>query len=368
MKQLAIPYVFMRGGTSRGPYFRRDDLPTDLDALAKVLTTIIGSGHPFNINGIGGGTAVTTKVAMLSKSDDEWADIDYFFAQVAVEEEQVDYKPTCGNILSGVGAAAIELGLFTPTSEDSEIKIRAVNTGAQIVAKFKTPNNRVNYDGNQAIAGVPGTGAPISLNFMGTVGAATGAMLATGNTCDEIDGIQVTCIDVAMPVVIARAEDFGLSGYESAEELDNNREFFERMEAIRRKAGELMGMGDVSQSVTPKFAIVARPQHGGTVATRYFMPKKTHPSMAVTGAQAIAACTLLPGSVAEGVATRPAGTPPTITLEHASGTIDVIIDYTAAPSFMINSAGLVRTARKIADGYVYVDANLDWREDNNHAT
>ncbi len=360
MTQLAIPYVFMRGGTSRGPYFNRADLPQDLDHLTEVLIAAIGSGHALNIDGIGGGAAVTTKVAMLSKSEDEWADIDYFFAQVSVEDKSVDFKPTCGNILSGVGSAAIELGLFEAQGNMAEIKIHAVNTGAKVIAQVPCKGRYALYDGNQAIAGVPGTGAAINLSFMETVGSSTGAMLPSGNIRDRFDDIEVTCMDVAMPMVIAKASDFGLAGHESVSELDENKRFFERMEAIRIQAGKAMGMGDVSQSVTPKFGLLAKSENSD-IAARYFMPWKTHPSMAVTGAQCLAACALHPGSVADDLLDRSGSSPKKLTIEHASGVIDVVVEYQSQPEFKINSAGLVRTARKLADGHVYVPNKLSWK-------
>jgi len=358
MTQTAIPYLFMRGGTSRGPYFLREVLPTDLDALAKVLVAALGSGHPLNIDGIGGGAAVTTKVAMLSASEDDWADVDYFFAQVSVEDRLVDFKPTCGNILSGVGPAAIEMGLIAPTGNETEIRIRAVNTGARVIAKVQTPDGALTYEGDTQIAGAPGSSAPVLLSFMGVVGSSTGAFLPTGNLRDTIDGVEVTCMDVAMPVVIARATDFGLTGYESAQDLDDNRAFFERMEAIRVKAGKLMGMGDVAKSVTPKFGLLAPATNGGTVAARYFMPWNTHPTMAVTGAQCLASCALTPGSVADGLLMRPSVSPVEVVLEHPSGKIDVLVDYTCENGFTLNSAGLVRTARKLADGHVYIPSQI----------
>ncbi|NVK07204.1 MAG: 4-oxalomesaconate tautomerase [Marivivens sp.] len=358
MTQHAIPYVFMRGGTSRGPYFNRADLPEDLDQLAEVLLAVIGSGHKLNIDGIGGGAAVTTKVAMLSRASDDWADVDYFFAQVSVEDRLVDFKPTCGNILSGVGPAALEMGLVEPLGDVTEIKINAVNTGAKVVAKVQTPGGKLDYSGQTEIAGVPGTSAPVALNFMGVVGSSTGAFLPTGNLRDTIDGIEVTCMDVAMPLVIARAADFGLTGYETAEELDANRDFFARMEAIRIKAGAAMGMGDVSKSVTPKFGLLAPAKDGGTIATRYFMPWNTHPTMAVTGAQCLASCALTPGTVSDGLLDRPSTGPAEVILEHASGNIDVLVDFSNDDGFTLMSAGLVRTARKLADGHVYVPAEV----------
>lgn len=358
MTQTGIPYLFLRGGTSRGPYFDRADLPQDLDTLAEVLIAAVGAGHALNIDGIGGGAAVTTKVAMLSKSDDDWADIDYFFAQVAVEERQVDFKPTCGNILSGVGPAAIEMGMFDAEDGITTVNIHAVNTGARIVAKIQTPDRRVDYEGDAAIDGVPGTAAPIELAFMDVAGSVTGAFLPTGNLTDEIDGITVTCMDVAMPMVIARADAFGLTGYESSEELDANTDFFQRMEPLRIKAGALMGMGDVSKSVTPKFGLLAPASDGGTIATRYFMPWRTHPTMAVTGSQCLASCALTSGTVADGLLVRPDGSPVNVTLEHPSGTIDVLVDYRMNNGFEIISAGLLRTARKLAEGKLFVPSKV----------
>ncbi len=359
MIQKAIPYLFIRGGTSRGPYFRKADLPDDRATLSAVLTAVIGAGHPINIDGIGGGVAVTTKVAILSKSTDEWAEIDYFFAQVSVEDRQVDYKPTCGNMLSGVGPAALEMGLVEAAGEGTSIRIRAVNTGARIVAKVQTPQGQITYDGATAIDGVPGTAAPVELQFMDVVGGSTGALLPTGNLLDEIGGIQVTCMDVAMPMVIARAADFGLTGYESCAELDENRDFYERMEPIRIEAGRRMGLGDVHDSVTPKFGLLAPPHSGGAISARYFMPWRCHPSMAVTGSQCLASCALIPGTVAEGLALLPEGNPAHVVIEHASGQLEVIVDYSiAASQFELRSAGLIRTARKLASGDVFIPAHI----------
>ena len=355
MTQTAIPFVFMRGGTSRGPYLNRADLPQDEAALSDVLIAMLGSGHTLNIDGIGGGNAVTTKVAMLSRSEDDWADIDYFFAQVSVEEHNVDFKPTCGNILSGVGPAALEMGLIDATGPETTVKIRAVNTGARVVARVQTPDGPVSYDGEAAIDGVPGTAAPVSLQFMDTIGGATGAFLPTGNLIDTFDGVDVTCMDVAMPMVIARASAFGLTGYESAEELNENATFFARLEAVRIQAGAAMGIKDVAKSVTPKFGLLSPARDGGTIATRYFMPWKAHPTMAVTGAQCLASCVLTPGTVADGLAARSNERPATIALEHASGQIDVLVDYELTEDGIdLRSAGLVRTTRLLARGDVMI--------------
>lgn len=359
MTQTAIPFHLFRGGTSRGPYFNRADLPQDRETLAQVLLSVLGSGHALNIDGLGGGAAVTTKVAMLSRSDDPDADVDYFFAQVSVLDRTVDFKPTCGNILSAVGPAAIEMGLVKPAGDETRIRVLSTNTGARVEAVVQTPDGAVKYDGDAAIDGAPGTAAPIYLNFMDVVGSTCGALLPTGNLRDVIDGIAVTCMDVAMPMVIARAADFGLTGYETVEELDANRAFYDRMEPIRVEAGKRMGMGDVSGSVTPKFGLLAPPRDGGTVTARYFMPKNCHPTMAVTGSQCLASCVLTPGTVAEGLFVPPQGVPALVVIEHPSGSIDVTVDYeNGADGFALRSAGLLRTARLLARGEVFVPQSV----------
>ena len=359
LTQTAIPFLFMRGGTSRGPYFRREHLPQDRETLSEVLMAVVGAGHPMTIDGLGGGAVVTTKVAMLSKSQDDWADIDYFFAQIGVAERLVDYRPTCGNILIGVGPAAIEMGLIAPQGDTTTVRIRAVNTGARVEAEVQTPGGAVRYDGEASIDGVPGTAAPIGLRFRDVIGSVTGKFLPTGALREEIDGIAVTCMDVTMPMMIARADSFGLTGYETREELDANKALLERMEAIRLDAGRRMGMGDVAQSVTPKVGLLAPAREGATVAARYFTPWACHPTLAVSGSQCIAACTLTPGTVAEGLAVPPTGSPVTVSIEHPQGKIDVLMDYGTGPGgFTVHSAGLIRTARKIAAGEVFVPGGV----------
>ena len=355
MTQKAIPFHFLRGGTSRGPYFHRSDLPEDLDTLAEVLSAVVGAGHPNNIDGLGGGTAVTTKVAMLSASEEEAADVDYFFAQVDVDAPKVDYRPTCGNILVGVGPAAIEMGLVRAGDPVTKVRIRAVNTGALVESIVQTPGGRVSYEGEVAIDGVSGTAAPVGLNFLDVVGSKTGAMFPTGNRTEVIDGVAVSCVDVAMPMMIARAEDFGVTGYEDRAALDGDKALFERMEAVRLKAGELMGLGDVSASVTPKIGLIAPPREGGHFAVRYFMPWQTHPTVAVTGSQCLAACALAPGTVADGITREIDPAPAVVEIEHPLGKLEVTVDYARdGEAIDFRSAGLVRTARLIARGEVLV--------------
>ena len=355
MQQQSFPFVFMRGGTSRAPYFFRHDLPDDLDELSEILISVVGSGHPLNIDGIGGGNAVTTKVAMLSRSEDEWADIDYFFAQVSVLDRLVDYRPTCGNILAGVGPAAIEMGLLDAVEGRTEVKIRAVNTGARVISMVQTPGRKVNYFGDESLDGVPGTAAAIDLLFLDVAGSSTGHLFPTGNLIDHIDGIDVTCMDVAMPMVIAKAESFGLTGHETAEELNENTEFFKRMESVRIKAGSMMGLGDVTKSVIPKFGLISPAPASGELVCRYFMPWQTHPSLAVTGSQCLSACALAPGTVATGMMDTPPERPALIKLHHPMGVLDVLVDFEIAPAgtFIHKSAGVRRTARKLAAGEVF---------------
>lgn len=347
----------MRGGTSRGPYFNRAELPEDEATLTEVLIAAIGAGHPLCIDGIGGAESVTTKVAMLSRSDHDWAEIDYFFAQVGVTERVVDYSPSCGNILSGVGAAALEMGLVQPDGDETLVKIRNTNTGALIEAIVQTPGGAVQYDGDTAIDGVPGTAAPVMLNFMKVVGSKTGSLLPTGNPTDEINGITVTCIDAAMPMVIGRATDFGVTGYEDKPTLDANGALYKLMEPIRREAGEQMGLGDVSDKVIPKFGLLAAPRDGGSVTSRYFIPHNTHPSHAVTGAICVGACVMAPGTVADGIALRPNSG--RIRIEHPSGAIDVAATgETTEDGYRLDKAGLLRTCRLLMRGEVMVPARV----------
>ena len=357
--QTSIPFLFMRGGSSRGPFFQRRDLPGRRGDLNKVLIAALGSGHPLNIDGIGGGNAVTTKVAILSQSSDPDVDIDYLFAQVSVLDRLVDYKPTCGNMLAAVGPAAIEMGLIPTDGATTTIRVRAVNTDAHILAKVHTGNGQVIYDGNALIDGVPGTAAPIEMQFLNVAGSSTGSFLPTGQTVDNIDGIEVTCMDVAMPMVIARASDFGLVGDETQDELDNSSVFFERMEKVRLEAAKKMGMGDCRESVTPKFGLVAANDQTNHLTVRYFMPWKTHPTLAVTGSQCLASCALTPGTVAYSLMKRSDNIPTHLVLHHPMGKMDVITDYSLSDNtFVHKSAGIIRTARKLAEGKVFIPSSV----------
>lgn len=346
----------MRGGTSRAPYFLARDLPADREAIARVLIAIMGAGSPLQVDGIGGGQPTTSKVAILSPGKNEGVDVDYLFAQVHAEKAEVDFSPSCGNILAGVGPAALELGLLEPRGELTCVHIRNVNTGALIDANVQTPGGQIEYHGDARIDGVPGTAAPVVLNFRNVIGSKTGALFPTGSPMDVIDGTELTCIDVAMPMVVGRAEDFGITGHEPRDVLDADVRLFQRIEKLRLEAGQLMGFGDVSDSVIPKFGLLAAPASGGSVCARYFMPWRTHPAFAVTGAICTGCCLVAPGTVAAGIAQLPAARPYPLTIEHPSGAIDVLLDADTGPEFELHNAGLLRTARRLFKGEVSIPA------------
>ena len=352
---VAYDALLMRGGTSRAPFLRGEDLPSNREELASVLARVMGSGTPLQVDGIGGGQPTTSKVAVLSRSTRDDADVDYLFGQVDVNEARVDFEPTCGNILSAVGPAALEMGLVAPSGEDTVVRVHAVNTGALVDSTVRTPNGRVEYDGDTAIAGVPGTAAPVWLHFRAIAGSKTGALFPTGRRRETIDGIEVSCIDAAMPMMVARAADLGITGYESHEALDAHRDLFARFEPLRIEAGRRMGLGDVAQSVIPKVGLIAPASDGGTVAGRYFMPWKAHPSFAVSGAICVATCVAASGTVAEGIAARDENEP--VVIEHTSGRIEVRLDASERSSgpegFDLRAAAIVRTARKIATMTVF---------------
>lgn len=358
-KQTPIPCILMRGGTSKGPYFRMQDIPQVPEERARILLAAMGSPDVRQIDGIGGADTLTSKVAMVGPSEREGVDVDYLFAQVSVDQAIVDTSPSCGNMLSGVGPFAIESGMVPITGDLTSVVIYDINTKSRIEAIVQTPDGAVNYEGDAQIDGVPGTAAEIRLNFMDIVGSKTGALLPTGHAVEEIDGVKVTLIDVAVPMMIFCAADLGKTGYETAAELDADTALFSRMEAMRLEAGRRMGLGDVTGKVVPKMAMLAEPREGGAVAARYFVPHKTHAAFAVTGGLCVSSCVLLPGTVADGLADRPAGLDCTVTVEHPTGVLDVAMTAKAKGNGIeILSGGVIRTARKLMEGDVFVPSHL----------
>jgi hypothetical protein len=344
----------MRGGTSRGPFFLATDLPSEPRERDAILISVLGSGNDLQIDGIGGGNPLTSKVAIVGPSTHPDADVDYLFAQVKVTERLVDTSPNCGNMLSGVAPFAIEQGLVPARKGTTTVRIHNVNTGKLIEATVMTPDGHVTYEGDAAIDGVPGTAAPIHLRFLDVAGAKTGRLLPTGQERDVIDGIEVTCIDAAMPLVIARATDFGKTAGDSPKDLDGDRVFMRRLNAIRIEAGRRMGLGDVTDLVIPKPIIVGKSPRDGAIAARYFMPHACHKAFAITGAVGLAmACTTKGTVAAEFVG---GGTlPRQLTIAHPSGWLDLWIDQ--APDAACPVVSVLRTARRIFEGTVFARTN-----------
>jgi 2-methylaconitate cis-trans-isomerase PrpF len=348
---MRIPCVLMRGGTSKGPYFLASDLPADPQVRDQVLLAVMGSGHWLEIDGIGGGNPLTSKVAIVSPSKQPGADVDYLFAQVKVEERVVDTSPNCGNMLAGIGPFAIESGLVPAQAGTTTVRIYNVNTKRLIEARIATPNQTVTYDGDAAIDGVPGTAAPVHLAFLGAAGSKTGKLLPTGSPLDTVEGVQVSCVDAAMPVVIARAADFGKSGYESVSELNADTAFMARLEKMRIAAGQRMGIHDAADRVIPKPILVAPPARGGTLAGRYFMPHLCHGAFAITGSVAIATAAVTPGTLPAMLA-GPLALPADLRIEHPSGQLDIRLEKHA--DYAEPAAFVVRTARRLFEGHVLV--------------
>lgn len=339
----------MRAGTSRGPFFLKEWLPEAIEDRDHVLISAIGAGHATQINGLGGGTTLTSKVAIVSKSDRDDCDVDYLFAQVGVAEAVVDTRPNCGNMLAGVGPFAIEQGLVRPVEGETLVRVFNVNTNARIDVIVKTNNGKVIYDGDVAIDGVPGTGAPVYLSFLDAWGAVTGKVFPTGNRVNVIDGVEVTCIDAAMPMVMMRAEALGLTGTETAADLDAHPGLIDRLNQIRLKAGELMGLGDVTDSVIPKPVLLGKHDDALTINSRYFTPKRCHTSHAVTGAIGLASAFVLPGTVANKSDIPPGNH--VVNICHPSGKIQIALKVGSKEGeVVLERASVVRTVRKIMQG------------------
>lgn len=348
-----IPCVLMRAGTSRGPFFLREWLPADDAARDEALIGAIGASDLLQVDGVGGGSSLTSKVAIVSRSMQPDCDVDYLFAQVGVGQRSVDTRPNCGNMLSGVAPFAIEQGLVEACDGETTVRVFNVNTRSRIDVTVMTPGRRVTYAGDTGIDGVAGTAAPIRLNFLDAWGSVTGALFPTGQRIDLIEGLEVSCIDAAMPLVILRARDLGLTGREAPEELDADRALLERIETVRRAAGRVMGLGDVSASVVPKPVIASAGDDAHSITSRYFTPRRCHASHAVTGAIGVATAFALPGTVAS--SERTAGGDRRIAVLHPQGRIEIDVRIDGeGPHARIQRAALVRTARKILQGDLHI--------------
>ncbi|MBK6007165.1 4-oxalomesaconate tautomerase [Ramlibacter ginsenosidimutans] len=348
-----IPCVLMRAGTSRGPFFLREWLPEDDEARDQALIGAIGASDPLQLDGVGGGSTLNSKVAIVSRSTQPGCDLDYLFAQVGVGHRSVDTRPNCGNMLSGVAPFAIEQGLIPAQDGTTSVRVYNVNTGSRIDVTVRTPGGRVTYEGDARIDGVAGTAAPVLLNFLDAWGAVTGQVFPTGKRIDTIDGVEVTCIDAAMPLMIVRAGDLGLTGREKPAALDANTALLERLEALRLQAGRMMSLGDVSNSVIPKPVLVSPGDSPNSVTSRYFTPRRCHASHAVTGAIGVASAVALPGTVATASARDP-GRHALVVL-HPAGQIDVEVELKGSgDGATVERAALVRTVRKIMQGELHL--------------
>jgi len=347
-----IRCMLMRGGTSKGAFFLHDDLPSDPKERDALLLRIMGSPDPRQIDGVGGAHPLTTKVAVVSTSNRGDADLEYLFLQVAVDRPEVSDRQNCGNMLAAIGPFALERGLINAADGRVSVRILLRNTGGVAVASFPVERGRPIYAGDTEIAGVPGSGAEVRIEFENIAGGSTGSLLPTGQVVDRIEGVEATLIDNGMPVVVLQAADVGVTGYESCEELEANSKLRRSLEEIRIAAGHRMNLGDVTSTTVPKLTLVAPPRFGGAISTRTFIPHRCHQAIGVLGAVSVATACLLPGSPAADLARLRPGTD-VVRLEHPTGTFDawVRLEFDGQPR--VESAGIVRTARKLMDGNVF---------------
>jgi 4-oxalomesaconate tautomerase len=360
MSQTAIPCTVMRGGTSKGLYFRAEDLPADIATRDAVLLAAMGSPDPRQIDGMGGAHPLTSKIAVVGPSTHPDADVDYLFLQAVVDERRIDDGQNCGNLLAGVGPFAIEERLVAAQDGVTTVRINMLNTKSLAAALIETPGGQVRYDGDARIDGVPGTSAPIPIDFLDVAGSSCGALLPTGNARDVIDAVELTAIDNGMPVVVMRAADLGKTGYETPEDLEADAELRARVEAIRLEIGPRMRLGDVAKKTVPKMCIVAPPQAGGAICTRSFIPHRVHEAIGVFGAVSVATACLLPGAVAADVAeVRSDSAVKELEVEHPTGFFTVAMDVAVDGSEVrVRRAALLRTARRLMRGEVYVPASV----------
>jgi 4-oxalomesaconate tautomerase len=342
--------MWMRGGTSKGGYFLADDVPRDSAARDALLLKIMGSPDGRQIDGMGGADPLTSKVAIVSRSERQGVDVDYLFLQVSVDKALVSSAQNCGNILAGVGPFAIERGLKEADSETTQVSIFMENTGQIATATVQTAEGRPSYEGDARIDGVPGASAPILLEFRDTQGSSCGALLPTGRPKNLVENVEVTMIDNGMPCVILPAEDVGVSGYEGREELESNFELREKLEKIRLHCGPRMNLGDVKDMTVPKITMVSAPERGGAICTRSFIPHRCHASIGVLAGVTVGTAVLLEGSPAYELAILPMGKSKAVGIEHPTGTMTVVV---TVGENGIETAAVLRTANKLMDGLVF---------------
>ena len=346
----------MRGGTSRGPFFLASDLPADAAARDQVLLAALGSPDPRQIDGLGGAHPLTSKVGIVSRSSSPGVDLDFLFAQLQPHNNTVDVSSNCGNMLAAVLPFALECGLLPIAEGVTTARVLTLNTNMQCDITVQTPNGTLQYSGETRIDGVPGTGAPISINFLDTAGSVCPALLPTGRARDRIavGGVEIdaTLIDNGMPMILVRAADFGVTGYESAVALSANDPLRAQLEALRLAAGPLMGLGDVTTKNYPKVCLIAPARDGGAVSTRCFIPHVCHDAIGVLAAVTVATACVLRGSIAEGIASVSAERCQKLSIEHPTG--EFCVELEIDQSAQVVRAALLRTARPIMRGEVLV--------------
>jgi 2-methylaconitate cis-trans-isomerase PrpF len=362
MPLLALPAVFMRGGTSRAVMFHAKDLP-EREAWDPIFLAAMGSPDPNGrqLNGMGGGISSLSKICILAPSDRPDADIDYTFAQVQIREALVDYRGNCGNMSSAVGPFAVDEGIVHPNGDTAVVRIFNTNTGKVIRSTFPLIDGRAATDGDLAIPGVAGTGAPVRLDFLSPGGAATGHLLPTGHVRDwleipDLGSIEVSMIDAAVPCVFVRARDIGLTGTESPEALDTNTAVLARLEAIRQSASIAMGIaGTLDEARTirgiPAVGFIAPPMD---LNARFISNGQPHRALPVTSSLCTAVAARVTGTlVAEALLNQPAGA---IRIGMPSGILTVGADVTcdAAGAWTAHSGAFYRTTRRLFDGRIYV--------------
>jgi 4-oxalomesaconate tautomerase len=358
MPQIAIPCLFMRGGTSRGPFFKASDLPADTTTRDRVLLAVMGSPDKRQIDGLGGAHPLTSKVGIVSKSSRPGVDLEFLFAQLQPEKYTVDTTPNCGNMLAAVVPFALETGLVQTQGEHTTLRVLTLNTDMQCDITVHTPQGRVDYEGTARIDGVPGSSAAIGINFLDTAGSVCSGLLPTGQVRDVIDNIEVTCIDNGMPLVLFKASAVGRTGFESVDQLNADVELKAHLERLRVACGHAMGLGDVTSKNYPKMTLIAAPRGGGAISTRSFIPHVCHDAIGVLAAVTVATACVLPGAVTEGVAQVVGGVRKKVSVEHPTGEFSVDIEVDPNNPHTVTQAALLRTARLLMRGEVMVPSQV----------
>ena len=374
MSQIALPAVFVRGGTSKGLFFHRRDLPEKRAEWDALFLAALGSPDPHGrqLDGMGGGISSLSKVVVVSPSTRPGVDIDYLFGQVAVNRSLVDYRSNCGNLTAAVGPFAVDEGLARATDGEARLILHNRNLDQTIEARFEVANGRAVVEGDTVLDGVAGQGAPIELSFLEPGGAVTGRLLPTGRARDVLDvpgsgEIEATLIDASTALVCVRAEALSLSGVELPDAIESDPALLEQLEAIRRAGAVAMGIPPETESV-PKVGFVAPPADAETLSgarlaadsadlsARVISMGRPHRVLPLTAALALAAAARIPGSIAADAARGGIAGHTPVRLGHPSGVAEVAVGLADADLPRIARVTVTRTARRLMEGQVLVPA------------